>query len=41
MVETVKFIRRFYLEGELVEYEPVDSLPGPDVVTDEDIEAWW
>ena len=41
MVETVKFMRRFYTEGELAQYEATETLPGPDVVTDEDIEAWW
>lgn len=41
MVETVKFMRRFYTEGELAQYEVTETLPGPEVETDEDIEAWW
>ncbi|SPO00763.1 related to alcohol oxidase [Cephalotrichum gorgonifer] len=40
MVETVKFLRRYYTEGELAQYGVTETLPGPDVVTDADVDAW-
>lgn len=40
MVEIVKFMRRFMTTGELAQYEAVESSPGPEVETDEQLLAW-
>jgi len=41
LVEHVKFMRRFVLEsGQFDEYKPVETSPGPDVKTDEDLKEF-
>ncbi|PKS10689.1 hypothetical protein jhhlp_002445 [Lomentospora prolificans] len=40
MVEIVKFMRRFMTTGDLEQYQAIESAPGPDVETDEQLLEW-
>lgn len=40
MVEMVKFMRRYMTTGELAAYEAVETSPGANVTSDEDLAAW-
>ena len=40
LVEMVKFLRRYVSQTSLAALRPNETLPGPDIVTDADIDAW-
>ncbi|KAK2763108.1 hypothetical protein FQN54_009742 [Arachnomyces sp. PD_36] len=40
MVEIIKFMRRYMTTGELEQYEAIETVPGANVTTDEQLASW-